>query len=144
MIARRMVVPPQREGGQRQYVDQPIPGCTDDGMADVLDWAVANLRGEHTVRSLARRARMSERTFARRFLAETGTTPHRWLTRQRVLRAQQLLEGTDLGVDDVAEESGFGSGALLRHHFRKVIGIAPGDYRRAFTAGTALRAAATP
>lgn len=133
-IARRMVVPPQRDGGQRQFVRQPIPECSADGLAPVLDWVLENLQHEHTVSELARRARMSDRSFARRFVAETGTTPHRWLTLQRVLRAQRLLEDTDLGVDEVAAESGFGSGALLRHHFRKIVGVAPGDYRRTFAA----------
>src|SRR5215213_11461094 len=116
-IARRMVVPPQRDGGQRQYVQQPVPECATDGLAPVLDWVLENLQHEHTVSELARRARMSDRSFARRFVAETGTTPHRWLTLQRVLSAQRLLEDTDLGVDEVAAECGFGSGALLRHHF---------------------------
>jgi AraC family transcriptional activator FtrA len=137
LIARRMVVPPQRDGGQRQFVEQPVPQCSSDGLAPVLDWVIDHLEVEHTVSDLARRARMSDRSFARRFVAETGTTPHRWLTLQRVLRAQRLLEDTDLGIDDVAERSGFGSGALLRHHFRKVVGVAPADYRRTFT----LRAA---
>lgn len=131
-IARRMVVPPQREGGQRQFVEQPIPVCSADGLAPVLDWVVEHLGAEHTVSGLARRARMSDRSFARRFVAETGTTPHRWLTLQRVLLAQRLLEDTTLGVDDVAERCGFGSGALLRHHFRKALGVAPADYRRTF------------
>jgi transcriptional regulator GlxA family with amidase domain len=132
VIARRMVVPPQRDGGQRQFVEQPVPVCQSDGLAPVLDWVLENLQHEHTVSELARRARMSDRSFARRFVAETGTTPHRWLTLQRVLSAQRLLEDTDLGVDEVAAECGFGSGALLRHHFRKIVGVAPGDYRRTF------------
>ncbi|MBW0115610.1 GlxA family transcriptional regulator [Pseudonocardia abyssalis] len=131
-IARRMVVAPQRDGGQRQFVEQPIPVCTADGLAPVLDWALEHLDEEHSVSDLARRARMSERSFARRFVAETGTTPHRWLTLQRVLLAQRLLEDTVLGVDDVAARCGFGTGALLRHHFRKVVGVAPVDYRRTF------------
>ncbi|MDT7580463.1 MAG: hypothetical protein QOK35_1727, partial [Pseudonocardiales bacterium] len=99
-IARRMVVPPQRDGGQRQYVEQPVPQCAADGLAPTLDWVVAHLDVDHSVADLARRARMSERSFARRFVAEAGTTPHRWLTGQRVLLAQRLLEDTELGVDD--------------------------------------------
>ena len=138
LIAGRMVVPPQRDGGQRQFVEQPVPQCSSDGLAPVLDWVLDHLEVEHSVSDLARRARMSDRSFARRFVAETGTTPHRWLTLQRVLRAQRLLEDTDLGIDDVAERSGFGTGALLRHHFRKVVGVAPADYRRTFTVCTAV------
>jgi AraC family transcriptional activator FtrA len=138
VIARRMVVPPQRDGGQRQFVEQPIPVCRADGLAPVLDWALEHLEIEHSVSDLARRARMSDRSFARRFVAETGTTPHKWLTMQRVLRAQRLLEDTDLGIDEIAQRSGFGSAALLRHHFRKVLGVAPVDFRRTFAARTAL------
>ena len=143
VIARRMVVPPQRDGGQRQYVEQPIPQCSADGLAPTLDWVVAHLDVEHSVADLARRAGMSERSFARRFVAETGTTPHRWLTLQRVLHAQRLLEDTELGVDDVAQRCGFGAGALLRHHFRKVVGGSPADYRRTFRATLAPTVAAT-
>ena len=133
-IARDMVVPPQRDGGQRQYIDQPIPRCSADGLAPTLDWVLEHLEVEHAVADLARRANMSERSFARRFVAETGTTPHRWLTLQRVLLAQRLLEDTDLGVDDIAQRCGFGAGALLRHHFRKIVGVSPVDYRRTFRA----------
>jgi transcriptional regulator GlxA family with amidase domain len=138
VIARRMVVPPQREGGQRQYIEQPVPVCRSDGLAPVLDWVVEHLEIEHTVSDLALRARMSDRSFARRFVAETGTTPHKWITLQRVLRAQRLLEDTDMGIDEVAQRSGFGSGALLRHHFRKVVGVSPADFRRTFAARTAV------
>jgi transcriptional regulator GlxA family with amidase domain len=77
---------------------------------------------------------MSERTFARRFVAETGTTPNKWLTMQRVLRARQLLEDTALSVEEVADACGFGSAALMRHHFNKIVGVAPKDYRRTFGA----------
>jgi transcriptional regulator GlxA family with amidase domain len=133
-IARRMVVPPQRDGGQKQYVDLPVPECSAESLEPVLTWMLENIRVEHPVSSLARRVAMSERTFARRFVAETGTTPHKWLSMQRVLHARNLLEQTDLGIESVAARSGFGSAALLRHHFRRVVGVAPQDYRRAFAA----------
>lgn len=131
-MARRMVVPPQREGGQRQYVQRPVPTCDADAFTPVLTWMLQNLDREHTVTALAGRARMSPRTFARRFVAETGTTPHRWLSRERVRHAQYLLESTDLDLDALALHCGFGAAALLRHHFRKAVGVAPTAYRRTF------------
>ncbi len=132
VIARRMVVPPQRDGGQRQYIDQPIPVRYSEGFAAQLDWILEHLDEPHTVGGLAKRASMSARTFARRFVDETGRTPMQWVTDQRVLYARRLLEATDLDIDRVAQKSGFGTATLLRHHFRRVIGVTPSDYRRRF------------
>ncbi|MFC0647272.1 GlxA family transcriptional regulator [Cellulomonas phragmiteti] len=131
-VARRMVVPPQRDGGQAQYVDTPLPPVADT-LAPLLAWMLEHLDADLDVPTLAARALMSERTFARRFRAETGATPAAWLARQRVARAQELLERTDAPVDEVARRSGFSSGALLRHHFARTLGTTPLAYRRRFT-----------
>lgn len=131
-IARRMVVPPLRDGGQQQFVETPIPQRHSDRLAPLLDWVAGNLAMDHTVETLAERAAMSPRTFARRFVAEIGITPHQWLLRQRVLQARRLLEQTDLPVDRVAERVGFGSATVLRQHFRRETGLAPLDYRKRF------------
>jgi transcriptional regulator GlxA family with amidase domain len=136
-IARRMVVPPQRDGGQRQFIEQPVVACTSDSLSETMAWMSENLELPHTIDELAARSSMSTRTFARKFAAETGTTPVKWLTTQRVLYARQLLEGTDLGLEAISRRSGFGSGALLRHHFNRVVGVAPADYRRRFGCNTA-------
>lgn len=141
-IARRMVVPPQRDGGQRQYIDQPIPVRYSEGFAPQLDWILANLDKPHTVANLAARANMSARTFARRFVDETGRTPMQWVTDQRVLYARRLLEETDLDIDRVADRCGFGTATLLRHHFRRIIGVTPSDYRRRFSCDNACEATA--
>ncbi|VFA96664.1 helix-turn-helix domain-containing protein [Nocardia cyriacigeorgica] len=135
-IARRMVVPPQRDGGQRQFIERPVPDCASDSLRTTLEWMQDNLDLPHTVESLAARSTMSTRTFARRFAAETGTTPVKWLTTQRVQLAEHLLEDTDLGLEQIAARAGFGSAALLRHHFQRVVGIAPTEYRRRFGGGT--------
>ena len=131
-IARRMVVPPQRDGGQQQFVEMPIPECTADSLAPLLTWVLAHLDQDHTATSLAKRAMMSDRTFARRFSAETGTTPHKWLTQQRILAARSLLEESDLGIEQISARVGFNSSVVLREHFRREIGLAPADYRRRF------------
>ena len=141
IIARRMVVPPQRDGGQRQYIEQPIPARCSEGFAPQLDWILANLDKPHTVARLAHRANMSARTFARRFVEETGTTPMQWVTDQRVLYARRLLEETDLDVDRIAERVGFGNATLLRHHFRRMVGVTPSDYRRRFARSDAAESA---
>ncbi|MBD8044265.1 DJ-1/PfpI family protein [Arthrobacter sp. Sa2BUA2] len=139
-IARDMVVPPHRDGGQAQYVDRPmsITGC--DTLEEVLVWVNSTLEEEHSVTALADRAHMSERTFARRFKSETGTTPSAWINAQRVLRAQELLEESELSVEEVARAVGFGQAVLLRHHFNRDVGISPAAYRRAFRGAAAAGA----
>jgi transcriptional regulator GlxA family with amidase domain len=131
-IARRMVVPPHRDGGQAQYIDRPLPTAPADSLAEVIGWMEGHLDQQVTVGQLAVRAHMSPRSFARRFVQETGTTPHRWLTAQRILLAQQLLEETGETVDAVAERAGFGNATALRHHFRTWKHTTPHAYRRAF------------
>jgi transcriptional regulator GlxA family with amidase domain len=131
-IARRMIVPPHRDGGQSQFVELPMPAEDADVLTDLLDWMSGHLAWELSVDELAARVHMSPRTFARRFRAETGTTPHNWLTGQRVLHAQRLLETTTLGVDRIAAECGLGSAATLRHHFASRVGISPQRYRDQF------------
>jgi transcriptional regulator GlxA family with amidase domain len=137
-VARRMVVPPQRDGGQAQFASAPVPRCADeDPLASVLDWAAANLDADLSVEALARRAAMSPRTFARRFASATGTTPAQWVCRQRVLLAQRLLEGTDDPVEVVATRCGFASAAVLRQHFARQVRTSPQAYRRAFRSRSA-------
>lgn len=131
-IARRMVVPPHRDGGQAQFIERPLPTGPCDTVGEVLVWLQEHLHEEITVDRLAARAHMAPRTFARRFQQETGTTPYRWILRQRVLLAQELLEGTDETTDAVAVRTGFGTGAALRHQFTRALGTTPQAYRRAF------------
>jgi len=131
-IARRMVVPPHREGGQAQYIERPIADTASETLGPLLDWMTANLHDDVSVDELAERAHMSSRTFARRFKAETGTTPHSWMTSQRVRHAERLLEQTDEPIERVAELSGFGSATLLRHHFVRERSTTPQAYRRTF------------
>jgi transcriptional regulator GlxA family with amidase domain len=131
-IARRMVVPPHRDGGQAQYVVQPVAPFCDGSLRDLLEWLRGHLDQTLTVRQLAARANMSERTFARRFVQDTGTTPQRWLIGQRILLAQQLLEESDETVDAIADRAGFGNATALRHHFRAWCGTTPNAYRRLF------------
>ncbi len=133
-IARRMVVPPHRDGGQAQYVEQPVPR-SEDVEADlraVLQWVEGNLARQLTVDELARRAAMTPRTFARRFKAATGTTPLQWILHQRVVAAQGMLETSSATIDEIAATCGFGSAAALRQHFTRVVGSTPSSYRAAF------------
>lgn len=131
-VARRAVVPPYRDGGQAQYIARAVPDCDADTLRPLLTWVLENLHEDHGVEQLAKRALMSPRTFARRFRDETGTTPHTWITRQRVSAAEELLERTDQPVEWIAGEVGFGNAATLRHHFVRVRGVSPQNYRRQF------------
>jgi AraC family transcriptional activator FtrA len=132
MFARRMVVPPHREGGQSQFVVQPIAVRTNDRISSVADWMASNLTRDISIEALAGRAAMSERSFTRRFRAATGAAPIEWLLRLRVRRAQELLESTDEPVERIAEIAGFGSPETLRHHFRKMVGTSPSLWRQSF------------
>lgn len=135
-VARRLVVPAHRPGGQAQYVEHPLPADDADGLAPLLQWASNHLERPLTLAELASRAHVSPRTLVRRFHAATGTTPLQWLLTQRVERARELLEATDLSIEYVAERSGFGSAPNLRHHFSASVGVPPTEYRRTFrTAG---------
>ena len=131
-VARRMVVPPHRDGGQAQYIKRPLPRTACDTVGGTLAWMERHLDQEMTVEQLAAQAHMSPRTFARRFQQETGTTPYRWLLRQRVLLAQHLLETSDETMDGIAGRTGFGNAAALRHQFVKSLGTTPNSYRRTF------------
>ena len=135
-VARRLVVAPHRDGGQAQYVVQPIAPACDGSLRDLLEWLRAHLDQPLTVRQLAARANMSERTFARRFVQDTGTTPQRWLIGQRILLAQHLLEESDETIDAIADRAGFGNATALRHHFRLWRGTTPHAYRRTFATPT--------
>jgi AraC family transcriptional activator FtrA len=137
-VARRLVVPPQRDGGQAQYVPAPMRAESSGGLARVLEWAQGRLDQPLTVDALARRATMSTRTFARRFRDETGATPHQWLTHQRLLAAQQRLETSAASIDEIAEAVGLQTAATLRLHFRRALRTTPTAYRHKFS--TRLRA----
>ena len=132
-IARRMVVPPHRDGGQRQYIDAPLPDSDSaETLWPLLTWMDKHLKDPHSLASLATYANVSPRTLSRRFRLELGTSPMTWLTHRRVARAQELLEGTEMSIDQVALATGFGNDTLLRHHFRQHVGIAPTAYRAKF------------
>jgi transcriptional regulator GlxA family with amidase domain len=131
-IARRMVVPPHRDGGQAQFIERPMAVGTQTSLASTCGWASSRLEEQLTVPRLARHAKLSERTFRRRFAEEIGTTPLRWINEQRIHEARRLLEGTSLSIDEVAERSGLGSAANLRAHLAREIRATPTGYRRTF------------
>jgi transcriptional regulator GlxA family with amidase domain len=134
--ARRCVVPPWRDGGQAQYIERPIPAAAGTGTEPTRAWALTRLAEPVSLEELAGHARMSVRTFTRRFRDETGLSPARWLLQQRVAHARLLLESTDLAVDAVARRSGLGSATALRQHLHAAIGVAPSAYRRTFRRST--------
>ncbi len=133
-VARSLVSAPHREGGQAQYIKRPLPSETPGvTLAPTRTWALTHLQEPLTVPLLAAHAHMAPRTFARRFVSETGTPPLRWLLAARLDRARELLESTDLAVDQVADRCGLGSPSNLRLHFRRTLGTTPTAYRAAFT-----------
>ncbi len=133
-VARRLVAAPYRSGGQAQYVPRSVPEPLGDLFADTREWALAHLAESLTLEGLARHARVSARTFSRRFVEDTGYTPMQWVLRARVDLARELLERTDLGVEQIADRVGLGTGANLRLHFHRVLGTSPTEYRHTFAA----------
>ncbi len=132
-VARRLVVPPHRDGGQAQYSEVSVPQPHEGSrLSPLFDDLRANLQVPWSIRNLSRRAGMSERTFLRRFQAATGTTPARWLLAERLRYARQLLEETTETVDRIADRCGFGTATNLRHHFGRELGITPTSYRKQF------------
>ncbi|MCI2422087.1 helix-turn-helix domain-containing protein [Saccharopolyspora sp. K220] len=131
-VSRRMVIAPHREGGQAQYIPPGSGPVREDGLAPVLDWARQRLHRPLTIAQLAERAGMSNRTFGRRFAEQVGTTPLKWVNRQRLARARELLETTDLTIDVVAERSGLGTASGLRQYFQRELATTPASYRRTF------------
>jgi transcriptional regulator GlxA family with amidase domain len=134
LVARRLVAAPYRSGGQAQYVPRSMPEPLGDVFARTREWALAHLSEPLTLEALAQNARVSARTFSRRFIEDTGYTPMQWVLRARVDLARELLERTDLGVEQIADRVGLGTGANLRMHFQRILGTSPTDYRRTFSA----------
>ncbi|GAA4214227.1 GlxA family transcriptional regulator [Actinocatenispora rupis] len=131
-IARRAVVPAWRPGGQSQFIERPMPERVEASTAPTRQWALAHLDRPLGLDELAAHSRMSVRTFTRRFREETGMSPNRWVTRQRVEAARHLLEASDLSVEQIARRCGFGTAVSLRQHLRTALGVSPGAYRRTF------------
>ncbi|MFI8001804.1 GlxA family transcriptional regulator [Streptomyces sp. NPDC086010] len=138
-VARSTVVPPHRDGGQAQYIRRPVPERGSAATTAARAWALGRLEQPILLRDLARQESMSVRTFTRRFRDEVGVSPGQWITQQRVERARHLLECSDLSVDQVAREAGFGTATSLRQHVQAALGVSPTVYRRTFRATTAGR-----
>ncbi|WP_190021159.1 helix-turn-helix domain-containing protein [Streptomyces hiroshimensis] len=135
-VARRLVVPPHRAGGQAQFVTTPVPAPDNHPLAELLPWVTERLDQPLTVEDLARRARMSSRNLGRHFRSVTGTTPLQWLLTQRIRYAQELLETTDDSVETIAAATGMGTATTLRRHFNRTVGVPPDTYRRTFRSRT--------
>ncbi|AUY49215.1 MULTISPECIES: GlxA family transcriptional regulator [Streptomycetaceae] len=133
-VARRLVAAPYRSGGQAQYVPRSVPEPLGDLFASTREWALEHLAEPLTLETLAGIARVSARTFSRRFVEDTGYTPMQWVLRARVDLARELLERTDLGVEQIADRVGLGTGANLRLHFHRILGTSPTEYRHTFAA----------
>lgn len=138
-VARRTVVPPHRDGGQAQYIQRPLPEPRSATTTGARAWALGRLEQPISLSDLARRESMSVRTFTRRFREEVGVSPGQWLTQQRVERARQLLESSDLSIDQVARDAGFGTATSLRQHVQAALGVSPTVYRRTFRSEVAGR-----
>jgi transcriptional regulator GlxA family with amidase domain len=139
-VARRSVVAPWRDGGQSQFIERPVPEPGDAGTAATRAWAMERLDSPLTLADLAAHARMSVRTFTRRFREETGTSATQWLLQQRLSHARHLLESTDTPIERVATDAGFGTTASLRQHLHAAIGVSPLTYRRTFRGAPSLSA----
>ncbi|WP_431683191.1 helix-turn-helix domain-containing protein [Kitasatospora sp. KL5] len=144
VVARRLVVPPHRDGGQSQFVTTPVPAPGNHPLADLFPWVMARLDHPLTVEDLARQARMSSRHLGRHFKSVTGTTPLQWLLAQRIRYAQELLETTDDSIDTIAAATGMGTATTLRRHFSRTVGVPPDTYRRTFRTRTRASLPTTP
>lgn len=133
-VARRLVAAPYRSGGQAQYVPRSVPEPLGDLFASTREWVLEHVAERLTLEVLARNARVSARTLSRRFVDDTGNTPMQWVLRARVDLARELLESTDLGVEQIADRVGLGTGANLRLHFQRILGTSPTEYRHTFSA----------
>jgi transcriptional regulator GlxA family with amidase domain len=133
-VARRTVVPPHRDGGQAQYIERPVPDPQQATTTAARAWALGRLHEPIQLRDMAAQEAMSVRTFTRRFREEVGVSPGQWLTQQRVERARHLLECSDLSVDQVARDAGFGTAQSMRQHLQAALGVTPTAYRRTFRA----------
>ncbi|WP_188188426.1 helix-turn-helix domain-containing protein [Nonomuraea sp. SYSU D8015] len=138
-VARRLVVPPHRDGGQAQFVTTPVPAPDNHPLAELFPWVIERLDQPLTVTDLARQARMSSRNLGRHFKSVTGTTPLQWLLTQRIRHAQELLETTDDSIDTIAAATGMGTATTMRRHFNRTVGVPPDTYRRTFRSRTSIR-----